>query len=87
MDREQQAQKEAASAEPRYDRQLAVMLEGVVDLELAAARRHPARRELSSGLVQRGLGLLQASEVPEHFLRSPFRPERHRRLLQLPAVR
>lgn len=83
MDRKQKTRIEAATVEPRYDRQLAVMLEGVVDLELAAGRRC-SPSAASSRLVQRALRLLRSSDVPEHFLTSPFKPDRHPRLLDLP---
>jgi hypothetical protein len=82
MDRKQKTQNEAASAEPRYDRQLAVMLEGVLDLALAASR-HDGQVTAPSRLVQRALALLRKSDVPETFLTSPFNPDRHRRLLDL----
>lgn len=84
MDRKRKTRIEAATVEPRYDRQLAVMLEGVVDLELAAAGNGSGARPAPSRLVQRALRLLRTSDVPEHFLASPFKPDRHPRLLNLP---
>lgn len=82
MDRSKKALWKAAPAEPRQDRLLAVLLEGVVDLELGVARH---RLELSSAppnLVQRALRLLRGSRIPEGFLNSPFEPDRHTESLE-----
>ncbi len=77
MDSRQKVPRKAVSAEPRQDRLLAVLLEGVLDLELAAARHKLERSSAPPNLVERALRLLRGSRVPEGFLASPFEPDRH----------
>ena len=81
MDHKRKTPSKAASAEPRHDRQLAVMLEGVLDMELSAARHQ--LDETNTRLVERALRLLRSSRMPEGFLTSPFEPDRHAPLLDL----
>lgn len=81
MDRKQKTPGRAAPAEPRQDRLLAVLLEGVLDLELAAARDRLEASSAPPSLVERALRLLREGRLPEHFLTSPFNPNRHKGLL------
>ncbi|MEM1412864.1 MAG: hypothetical protein AAGH19_10950 [Pseudomonadota bacterium] len=87
MGHSKKATKQAAPAEPRQDRQLAVLLEGVVDLELAAARHRLEKTNSPPRLVERALRLLRSSRMPDGFLDSPFEPDRHAALLDMPGAR
>jgi len=77
MDHSKKALRKAAPAEPRQDRLLAVLLEGVLDMELTAARHQLERTSAPPLLVERALRLLRRNPVPEEFLASPFEPDRH----------
>lgn len=59
------------------------MLEGVLDMELSAARHK--LEETNTRLVERALRMLRSSRVPDSFLNSPFEPDRHAPLLDLPG--
>lgn len=81
MDRNKETPGRAAPAEPRQDRLLAVLLEGVLDLELAAARDRLEASSAPPPLVERALRLLRKGRVSEQFLVSPLKPDRHEGLL------
>ncbi len=83
MDRIQKTPGRAAPAEPRQDRLLAVLIEGVLDLEHAAARNRLEATDAPPTLVNRALRLLRKGRVPERFLASPFEPDRHERLVNV----
>ena len=83
MDRNNKTPGRAAPAEPRHDRLLAVLLEGVLDLELAAARDRLEASSAPPPIVQRALRLISEGRMPDRFLASPFKPDRHERLLNV----
>ncbi len=82
MDRDKKGLGKAVPAEPRQDRQLAVLLEGILDMELTAARHKLERSSAPPNLVERALRMLRGNRVPESFLDSPFEPDRHRSSLE-----
>lgn len=77
MDQPSKASKRADPAEPRHDRLLAVMLEGVLDLEMAAARAALERSSAPPRLVDRALSLLRQESATPGFVNSPLEPHRH----------
>lgn len=77
MDQEKKALSKAVPVEPRHDRLLAVLLEGVLDLEMTAARQALERSSAPPRLVERALSLLRQESVVQGFLNSPVEPEAH----------
>jgi hypothetical protein len=82
MDHKRRTQGKAAPAEYRQDRQMAVLLECVLDLELAVARQRLEASRAAPPLVEKALQLLRDGRVPESFLATPFEPDRHGPLLE-----
>jgi hypothetical protein len=76
MDQKKTMQQEAAPVEPRQDRLLAVLLEGVLDLEMGAARRALEMSTAPPLLVERALTLLHRERSKDGLLRSPVQPDR-----------
>lgn len=76
MDQRKKAMGKADPAEPRHDRLLAIMLEGVLDLEMTAARHQLERSSAPPRLVDRALGLLREELCAQKLLNSPIEPRR-----------
>ncbi len=77
MDQTNKSTNRADPAEPRHDRLLAVMLEGVLDLEMTAARAALERSSAPPRLVDRALSLLRQESATPGFVNSPLEPHRH----------
>ena len=69
--------RKADPAEPRHDRQLAVMLAGVLELERARAQSTLEASGAPRELIEKALRLLRQEPYAETFLSSPFHPCRH----------
>lgn len=86
MDDEKKALSKAVPVEPRHDRLLAVLLEGVLDLEMTAARKALERSSAPPRLVERALSLLRRESACQGFLNNPDEFEERQALNQSPRT-